>query len=171
MIYEVDLSLPEVHLNFRLLFRGTWDRTPEELEYQTCRDMCNYFKRAGTVSIHMVHARPRYLGCYLEPNKNDENVNDLVYPPELDFTRYALPTTTSTTSTTTTTTTTYQSTSTSSLTTTRPPAHANDDDGRGIGTQWIVFGILMAFALFRVLNSCIAYSVAQDAAPALHPGP
>ena len=60
MIYEVDLSMPEVYLNFRLLFCGAWTRTDasEELDYKTCRDMCNYIKRAGTISIHMVHARP-----------------------------------------------------------------------------------------------------------------
>ena len=64
MIYEVNLSLPEVYLNLRLLFRGAWARTDarEELDYKTCRNMGNYIERARAISIHMVHARPLLLG-------------------------------------------------------------------------------------------------------------
>lgn len=91
MMYEFDLSLPEAHLNFRVLLRGAWDRTEEEQEYKTCRAMCDYFKRATTIAIHMVHARPRYLGCYSEENKNNEDFTDMTYPPEVTCDQYCGP--------------------------------------------------------------------------------
>ena len=141
LLYEFDLTLPEVHVNFRLLFRGAWMRNdaPEELEYKTCKDMCNYFKRATTIDIHMVHARPLYLGCWHEDNKNNENANE-VPRNGIDCSQYCG----------------------------NGKPGPCDDAGGGNAAPWIVFGVLMACALFSSLlyRTVLPYrSVALVCAP------
>jgi hypothetical protein len=118
LLYEFDLTLPEVHVNFRLLFRGTWARTdaPEELEYKTCKDMCNYFKRATTIDIHMVHARPLYLGCWHDENRNNENAGE-VARTGIDCSQYCG---------------------------NGKPGPCEDEGSGGSAAPWIVFGVLMA---------------------------
>ena len=88
VLLKFNLTVSEVQMSIRLLFRGEWARSPEQQEYKTCRAMCDYIKRTSTISLHTkVHKRPLYVGCYVKFKENDENANILFSPLEIDCTQ------------------------------------------------------------------------------------